>query len=55
MYTYICDPLSENPAHHTFIKIEIRLEVGISMYNCVAVKKIEAMRCLAPEYCVSYL
>ena len=30
-----CDPLNENPAHPPhFMKIEIRPEIGISMFNC---------------------
>ena len=36
---HICDPLSETQHIPHFMKIEIRADLGISMFNCVAVKK----------------
>ena len=44
----ICDPLSENPAHPAFMKIEIRPEICTPMCNYAAVK-MEAIGCLVPE------
>ena len=35
---YICDLLSKNSPHATFMKIETRPEIGISTCNCAAVK-----------------
>ena len=31
------------------MKIEIRLEIDISIFTCVAVKKMEVIGCLVPE------
>ena len=32
-----------------FMRIELRLEIGISMFNCSPAKKIEAIGCLVPK------
>ena len=50
MQVTICDPLSENPAHPGFYEIEIRLEIGISMFNCSAVNKWKQSVAWFPSY-----
>ena len=47
---YMYDPLSENPAHPAFMKIEIRPEINISMFNCAAVKKWKRSIARFPSY-----
>ena len=47
---FLCDPLSENRHIPHFTKIEIRLEIGISMFNCPAVKKWKRSVAWFPSY-----
>ena len=47
----MCDPLNENPAHILhFMKIEVRPEISLSMFNCAAVKKWNRLVVWFPSY-----